>query len=387
MEPDETSDEKLDKVRRHIRILIDLGRIAGEKPDIDRFLDLAVIQVARAVEIDHVKVLKYRHDTADFIVAAGVGWKPGAVRSATLSADMRSAPGRSYHTAEPVVIHDFAKQDEFVLSNFLKEHGIVSLSNVPILVDGASWGVLEVDSTTPRDFSQDTTEFLTAAGATIGRFVQSTKEDPHLYAKSIAAALTSQDRDVMLREMQHRVKNNFQLILGSIASQRRRHSSPDTHRALDYVATRINAISIAHDQLAPRQDSHVVKFADYLRALCQSIKQQTDNIEIEVEADEMELAIDRAVPLGLFLNEVATNSIKHAFGPEGGRISVRLLSSVGYGESRLTVSDNGKGFLSATAKGSGLKLIESLARGVGGTVSQESSGSGTTTSLQFPMLK
>src|SRR3954454_24003371 len=88
----------LDEVRRHVRVFIDLSRVAGESNDQNRFLNQAVVQVARAVEIDHVKVLKYRRREADLLVTAGYGWKEGVVRSATLSADLRSPPGRSLLT-------------------------------------------------------------------------------------------------------------------------------------------------------------------------------------------------------------------------------------------------------------------------------------------------
>jgi hypothetical protein len=73
----------LDEVRRHVRIFIDLGRVASESADEDGFLDQVVVQVARAVEIDHVKVLRYRRREADLLIAAGFGWKEGVVRSAT----------------------------------------------------------------------------------------------------------------------------------------------------------------------------------------------------------------------------------------------------------------------------------------------------------------
>ena len=131
---------------------------------------------------------------------------------------------------------------------------------------------------------------------------------------SAAAAMEAQNCDVLLREMQHRVKNNFQIILASIAIQKRRYSAGDADRALDHIASRINAIPLAHDQLAPREEGQIVKLSNYLRALCLSIKQQAEGIEVEVQADELELSIERAVPLGLILNEIATNSIKHAFG-------------------------------------------------------------------------
>jgi transcriptional regulator with GAF, ATPase, and Fis domain len=150
-----------DKLRRHIRILVDIGRLAGEKSDVNSFLNQAVVQIARAVEIHHVKILQYRPHTSDLLVVAGVGWKEGVVGSATLSADLRSPPGRAFRTAEPVSIKDLGEQHEYAHSGLLKEHGIVSLSNVPVLIDGAAWGALEVDSTGTRDFTEDTSDFLT----------------------------------------------------------------------------------------------------------------------------------------------------------------------------------------------------------------------------------
>jgi len=245
--------------------------------------------------------------------------------------------------------------------------------------------VLEVDSTTPRDFTEDTSDFLTAAAALIGTVLRYNAR-PEEGARLMIAAAEAQRREVLLREMQHRVKNNFQLILSSISLQKRRYDGPEVLRALDHVANRINAISLAHDQLAPRHEGQIVRLSDYIRALCGAIRQQVDNIEIDVECDELELGIDRALPVGLILNEAAMNSIKHAFGPDGGRIKVRLVGGIGYGEGRLTVSDNGGGIQKANKRGSGLKLIASLAKHIGGTIDQESAKTGTTIALTFPLM-
>jgi two-component system, sensor histidine kinase PdtaS len=376
----------LAKLRRHVRILVDLGRLVGETLSLDRFLDQACMQVARAIEIDHVKVLRYRRRTADLFMEAGMGWKEGVVRSATFPSDLRSPPGRSYQTAEPLVIEDTGHAPDFVVSDVLKEHSIVSLANVPILIDGAAWGVLEVDSSTRRSFSQDTIEFMTAAASIIGPTVQRRMLDRAEAEATAVIAARTQARDVLLREMQHRVKNNFQLILASIEMQKRRFEEPEVRRVLDHVSNRINAISLAHDQLAPRQDIHAVDVASYLRALCTSIEAQVENVAVELEADEIELAIDRAVPLGLILNEAATNAVKHAFGSEGGRISVKLASGVGYGEARLTIADNGRGIVDPRPGGSGQKLIQALARQIGGEIEQASSNRGTSVSVTFPVV-
>jgi two-component system, sensor histidine kinase PdtaS len=376
----------LNRIRRHMRILVDIGRLTSESSDVARFLDQVAVQIARAVEINHVKILQYRQREADLLVAAGIGWKEGVVRSATLPAIMRSPPGRAFQTAQPVTITNLNEQSEYIISDFLKEHGIVALTNVPLLMNGAAWGVVEVDSTTPRDFNEDTTDFLTAAGVLIGAFLECHRSPSDEAARLLAEAAESYNRDVLLREMQHRVKNNFQLVLSSIAMQKQRFAGTDVHHALDHIASRINAISLAHDQLAPRDEGKSVKLSNYLRALCASIAQQAEGIEVVVEADELELSINRAVPLGLILNEIAINSIKHAFDAPGGRISVKLAGGVGYGEGRLTVSDNGRGIQKANPKGSGLKLISALARQIGGTVEQQSSDHGATTSLRFPLI-
>ncbi|WP_245430799.1 histidine kinase dimerization/phosphoacceptor domain -containing protein, partial [Mesorhizobium sp. WSM3868] len=368
---------ELAKLRRHVRILVDLGRVAGEQTALGSFLDQACVQVARAVEIDHAKILRYRPRTADLFMEAGFGWKEGTVRNAVFSADLRSPPGRTYQTAEPLVIVDgtAAEQDgEYVFSDVLREHHIKSLANVPILIKGAAWGVLEVDSSV--NFSEDTVDFMTAAAALIASAMRRPEVD-RSNLESTTALVQAQQREVLLREMQHRVKNNFQLILASIAIQKRRLERPEVHRALEHVANRVNAISLAHDQLAPGQDLRTVDVAGYLRALCASLQTQVEIATIEIAADEVELSIERAVPLGLILNEAAMNSVKHAFGAEGGRIVVKLESGIGYGEARLTVADNGRGIQNPRPGGSGQKLIQALARQMGGNLQQESSAAGT----------
>ena len=140
----------LDEVRRHVRVFVDLGRVAGESNDQNRFLDQVVVQVARAVEIDHVKVLRYRRRETDLLVAAGYGWKEGVVRSATLSAGLKSPPGRSFQTAQPVLIKNFQEQDDFIHSGLLQEHGIVSLVNVPVLMEGAD-DLIDWDARAPSN--------------------------------------------------------------------------------------------------------------------------------------------------------------------------------------------------------------------------------------------
>ena len=386
MEKKVTAPELTEKLRRHIRIAVDLGKLATQTMELDSFLQQTAVQVARAVEIDHVKIMRYRSERGDLLLVAGTGWTPGVVGNARFPADVRSPPGRAFQTGEPVVIADASETQDLKLSPVLKEHGIVALANVPVLIDGAAWGVLEVDSTEPRDFSTDTVNFLLAASTVIGMAIQRAQVGRSETDALAAAAAAAQARELLLTEMQHRVKNNFQIILSMIEMQKRRLSNQNATRALDHITNRINAISLAHDQLNPAQGLRVVNLGVYLQALCATIEHQLEGITINVEADDIELLIDRAVPLGLVLNEAVTNSAKHAFDGRTGTVAVRLVAGVGRGEARLSISDNGKGIDSSQPTGSGTRLIKSLAAQIGGQVEQESSKQGTTTTLQFPII-
>lgn len=382
-----TSQPVAAKLRRHMRILVDLGRLMAQKLDIDSFLRQAVIQVARAIEIDHVKILRYRPDRTDLLMIAGTGWKPGTIGTARFPITLESAPGRAFQTAEPVTIPDFAATADFVASPMLTEHGIVSLVNVPVMIDGRPWGVLEVDSTAPRDFGTDSQNFLLAAATVIGAVVQRDQSARTVSEKLAAAAAESHGRELLLAEIQHRVKNNLQIILAMVALQRQRLSAGAARAALDHIANRLTAISLAHDQLAAGQGLRVVALAGYLRALCAAIEQQYEGVmTVDLQADEIDLLIDRAVPVGLILNEAVTNSVKHAFGSAGGLIAVKLSAGIGRGEARLVVSDNGRGVDRARPQGSGSRLMSSLAAQIGGSVDQQSTDRGTTVTLEFPIV-
>jgi len=104
--------------------------------------------------------------------------------------------------------------------------------------------------------------------------------------------------------------------------QKRRLSDRKAVRSLDHITNRINAISLAHDQLSPEHGLRAVNVAVYLQALCAPIEHQLEGITINVEADDVDLLIDRTVPLGLVVNEAVTNSAKHAFNGATGSVAV-----------------------------------------------------------------
>jgi two-component sensor histidine kinase len=251
------------------------------------------------------------------------------------------------------------------------------------MIDCGIWGVLEVDSSEQRDFSVDTEDFLLTAGSIVGMALRrhQVSEAHHHSLGQLAAA--NNKLDVLLNEMHHRVKNNFQGIL-SIITFERRNAHGQAGAALSKLAESIVAMGLAHDQLAISQ-SGTVDLANYLRTLVTRIKKPIATVTVDVKADAFDAPVDQAVALGLIVNELVTNSSKHAFDETGGTVWVELSHGSEYGTVRLTVSDNGKGADFSKSGGSGLKLIDALARQLRGRTERESSPQGTRTSVVFPL--
>jgi two-component sensor histidine kinase len=370
-------------LRQHQRVLIDLARFASEAVTLQNFIDDMVLRVAGALEISHVKLLRYRPVEGDLFMEAGVGWAPGTVKATSFSTDLASPPGRAFQTGQPVQIEDIPADTEFRISPILQDHHILSLLNVPVLVDGAAWGVLEVDSTILRGFSDDTLAFLIGTAALIGLVIRRMESQRAQALAMAATAEESRKREILLREMQHRMKNNFQMIISMISIHKPSFDTEHARTRISKIADAITAMSLAHDQLSRVQGEEAVAVLPYLKALCNRIERSLENITIEVLGDELRVSVEQAVPVGLMVNELVTNSAKHAFGPAGGAVRVKVETSSVRGFATVSVSDNGKGMSEAKTPGKGLKLIRGLSEQIRGTLEQESSDAGSTTRLVF----
>jgi two-component sensor histidine kinase len=372
------------KALSYQRALAVFTRIVDESASIPGLLQNAVAQVARITDIEHVKILRYRPDRGDLLVEAGVGWKPGVVGHVTFGADRFSAPGRSLQTGAPVAVEDIANDPEFRYAEVLREHSIVSVLNVPVFVDGTHWGVLEVDTVEKTTFAEFEVHSLAIFANILG---MSLAKDAARNAAAKAASLISDSKsetEIMLRELQHRMKNNLQVIVSFLAMQGRASTSEEARERIGRVMDRVMAIGLAHDQLSFKKSASSVDMRDYLKALCANIDPRRPNLTIDTEFEPISIPLDRAVPIGLILNELVTNSIKYAFDEQGGVINVTFRVNETIGEAELCVCDNGRGMGPARSGSLGLRLVEGLSRQLGGRLTTPEVPKGTKTVLTVP---
>jgi two-component sensor histidine kinase len=193
------------------------------------------------------------------------------------------------------------------------------------------------------------------------------------------------DKDVLLREVHHRVKNNLQMI-ASLINMRARHAAPESRDALHEVMRRVTAIGQIHNRIYNTADPANIDLAAYLDALCDEIArfERNERVHLVRALEPVPVELEIAVPLALLSVELITNAYKHAFaGGRSGEIAVGLRRD---GDNAvLTIRDNGVGMTGeASAAGSiGLHLVPLLAQQIRGTVEREE-GDGTTLRVTFP---
>jgi two-component sensor histidine kinase len=178
------------------------------------------------------------------------------------------------------------------------------------------------------------------------------------------------EKEVLLKEVHHRVKNNLQVITSLLKLQSQHVSDPELLYIIKETQNRIMAMSFAHQKLYQSKNFSEVDFCEYLKKIVSQIVHifgtESKNIKISINSESVKLGIETAIPCGMLVNEIITNSVKHAFpNNEKGEIKISFRKEDGnnYG---LTVGDNGIGMSGkiniAEAKTLGLQLIETLAR-------------------------
>jgi two-component sensor histidine kinase len=376
----------LDRAARYQEILIDFSRMVSESGDLQRLLQLTTLQAARGIGIRHTKLMRYRQEHGDLLIVAGVGWSPGVVGHVTVGTDVRSPAGCALQSRQPVTVEDLPNNPEFRYPPVLRDHGIVAALNVPVAVDGTVWGVLEVDSEVSRHFGQMDINFLLVMANILGSAIHSRQALEAATSVGAEAALALTQYKTLFSELLHRDKNDFQLIVSILLMQKRKHQDPEAKRSFDHVIDRVSAISLAHDQLSTREGSGNIELADYLGALCGNLGQRREEITVHADLDRAELTHDRAVPLGLMINELVTNALKHAF-PDSRPGAVRVTFRADpNGEGHVSVADDGVGMGPSRPGSSGTDLVRALARQIGGTVVYDTSEQGTTANILFPLV-
>lgn len=191
----------------------------------------------------------------------------------------------------------------------------------------------------------------------------------------------------LMQDLHHRVKNNLQILSGLFMMQIDELNDEPTKNALRENETRLAAMNLIHNKLYLNDKTTQIEMKDYITQLVEHIRVSFDGendsgINVRLDLDRLKLEADKAVALGLIVNELTTNAFKYAFNASGGQLFISLKKDGR--KLRLTLGDNGKGIKDEdkVKRSFGLKLVNLMARQLGGTLHLDT-GNGTSYELEI----
>ena len=195
-----------------------------------------------------------------------------------------------------------------------------------------------------------------------------------------------QEKETLLKEVHHRVKNNLQTVSSLLSLQSRTVADPKIEAIIKGSQHRVVSMSMVHEMLYKRDDyTSKIALEPYVKELCEylirSVKGNDNNISTDLDIGDYKLSVDTVIPLGLIINETITNALKYGI-PDTNEGEIKIhLSKKGANSYEMYLGDNGIGFPEdinpKTTNSLGLKLIHNLARQLRGTITRDEKSQGT----------
>lgn len=196
-----------------------------------------------------------------------------------------------------------------------------------------------------------------------------------------------EEKDILLAEVNHRVKNSLQLVVSALSLQSRQLRDPATKDAFGQAISRVRAITSVHERLYKSDDPLFVEMKAYLRGLADDLAVTPEmRARMRVDVDPVRMRTERAVPLAIVVNELVTNCLKYAYPEDRPGPIVLSLREENEGMLELTVADEGVGMLNKEGAGGGLgtRLVATMASQLGAVLDMSATEEGFKVSLVFP---
>ncbi|GGG49248.1 hypothetical protein GCM10011414_18840 [Croceivirga lutea] len=201
-----------------------------------------------------------------------------------------------------------------------------------------------------------------------------------------------EEKEMLIKEVHHRVKNNLQTVSSLLSLQSRTFSDPKIEAIIKSSQHRVVSMSMVHEMLYKRDEyNSTIAVKSYIKELCEylvrSIKGNENNITLKLDLGDYKLSVDTVIPLGLIINETITNALKYGIPSDNNGELTILLTKKGTDNYEMYLGDDGVGFPEdldpKTTNSLGLKLIHNLARQLKGTIVRDLKANGTYYQINF----
>lgn len=396
----ESHAELLEQLERN-RLLTAIALRIRESLNLDAILNTAVTEVRQFLQTDRVIIYRFNPDLSGTVVVESVaeGWQP-ALGSTVKDTCFAKDYAQSYKEGRIQVTEDIYTAGLTQCHiDILVLFDIRANLVVPILQKEQLWGLLcAYHCSGPRRWREFEVDLLKQLATQVAIAIQQSTLFEQAQAEiaerkraeeQLKASL--KEKEVLLKEIHHRVKNNLQIISSLLKLQSAYIKEQQAVDMFKDSQNRIRSMALIHEKLYQSKDLSKIDFAEYIRDLTfnllRSYKTSSQIISLQTTVNDIWLNIDTAIPCGLIINELVSNSLKHAFTTSNreNQISINLNSD----EDKkfvLIVSDNGSGFPEKldfrNTESLGLELVCTLTEQLEGTIELDSS-TGTSFKITF----
>jgi PAS domain S-box-containing protein len=392
------TEDDLRRLNRELRALSKCNLTLLRATDEQSLLDQVCSIVCEEVGYRMAWVGYVVHDEAKTVrPVAWAGAEDGYVTSANITwADTqrgRGPVGTAIRTGSTVYTRDFETDPKMApWREAALARGYRSLISVPIRdEDQNTFGALNIYSGIPNAFTPDEIRLVEELAGNLAFGITSLRARVERKQAEEHVRASLEEKNLLLKEIHHRVKNNMQVIMSLLNLQSMKIADQKMNEVFTDSQNRIRSMALIHELLYHSGVFGSVDFLEYCDTLVHRLYRlyEVRGIELDVSGERLILNLDQAIPCGLILNELVSNAMKHAF-PSGrtGRISVQIKSEDG--SCHLIVRDDGVGLPDdldlEKSTSIGMQVLSSLAEQIDGTLTTIS-GPGVTATLTFRMTR
>jgi PAS domain S-box-containing protein len=367
-------------------VMADIARIIGSSLDTSDVYESVFNEMRKLVPVDRIStsLADLERGTLTSTYVSGidvVGRKSQRVFPIATSFAGSSIISGSSQVCHPVNEDDLDGQRYNLRPSF--RAGLSSMVTVQLVSSGATIGVMHLQSVTPNAYTSKVVDIVERIAALIAPSLEKTL----LYDEQNRSL---KEKEVLLQEINHRVKNNLQIISSLLNLQSRDIQDPQVLRAFRTGQDRIGAMAMVHEKLYQSEDLARIDFGEYIKSLAGNLINSyglgARDIGLKIDVDNILLGVDTAIPCGVIVNELVANSLKHEFpGDRAGEIVVSFREVDG--QYTMMFKDNGVGMsedLDLDRPSSlGLTIVNALTGQLGGTIGM-GCNDGCEVSITFP---
>ena len=286
------ADIRVQKLLRQQAAIAKFGSFALHESDLQTILTEAARVCADGLDVPFSKICRYRLEENDLLVEAGHGWHRGVVGHVVSRADRSSPQGRAYVTGEPAICRDLRDDNQFELPPFYAEHGVRSTIDVIIKGEPKPYGVLEIDDVRPRNSDLHDIDFLTSFANVLAEAVNTATRATaqRETIEQMRELVEEKDRlldqkNLLADELQHRVRNNLQLVSGMISNQLRETGDERGQKGLRAISRRISALAEVYEHPLGQEMARSMDFGGYLKSLCRNLEEIHNDADVVLSCD------------------------------------------------------------------------------------------------------